>query len=78
VIRRAGIRVFDTIGALLRKSDNSPTSVPEALVADVASHEGGLNGLVQKFESAGLGGVISSGSAAAKIRRSHRTRFMEY
>jgi uncharacterized protein YidB (DUF937 family) len=52
--------VFDTIGALLGKSDNSPTSVPDALVAAVASHEGGLGGLVQKFESAGLGGVISS------------------
>ena len=52
--------ILDTIGALLGKSDNSPTSVPEALVAALASHEGGLGGLVQKFEGAGLGGVISS------------------
>ena len=34
--------------------------MPEALVATLASHEGGLGGLVQKFEAAGLGGVISS------------------
>ena len=52
--------IFDTIGSLLGKSDNSPTSVPEALVAALGSHEGGLGGLVQKFEGAGLGGVISS------------------
>ena len=34
--------------------------MPEALVAALGSHEGGLGGLVQKFEGAGLGGVISS------------------
>ena len=37
--------VFDTIGALLGKSDNSPASVPEALVAAIASHEGGVPAL---------------------------------
>ena len=52
--------IFDTIGSLLGKGDNSPTSVPEALVAAFANHEGGLGGLVQKFESAGLGDTISS------------------
>jgi uncharacterized protein YidB (DUF937 family) len=39
---------------------SSSTSVPEALVAALASHEGGLGGLVQKFEGAGLGSVIST------------------
>jgi uncharacterized protein YidB (DUF937 family) len=52
--------ILDTIGSLLGKSDNSSVGVPEALVAALASHEGGLGGLVQKFEAAGLGGVISS------------------
>jgi uncharacterized protein YidB (DUF937 family) len=52
--------ILDTIGSLLGKTDGSPTSVPEALVAALSQHEGGLGGLVQKFEDAGLGGVISS------------------
>ena len=52
--------LFDTIGALLGKSQGSSTSVPEALVAALGSHEGGLDGLVQKFEASGLGPVISS------------------
>lgn len=52
--------LFDSIGSLLGKSEGSPTSVPEALVAALGSHEGGLNGLVQKSESSGLGPVISS------------------
>jgi uncharacterized protein YidB (DUF937 family) len=52
--------IFDTIGSLLGKPDDSPTSVPEALVAALGSQEGGLGGLVQKFEGVGLGGVISS------------------
>jgi uncharacterized protein YidB (DUF937 family) len=53
--------LFDTIGAMLGKSDSGgSTSVPEALVAALASHQGGLSGLVQKFEGAGLSGVISS------------------
>lgn len=52
--------IFDTIGSLLGKADNSPTSVPEALIAALGSQEGGLGGLVQKFEGAGLGDVISS------------------
>jgi uncharacterized protein YidB (DUF937 family) len=58
--------IFDTIGSLLGKSGDSPTSVPEALVAALASHEGGLGGLVQKFEDAGLGGVISSWTGAGE------------
>ena len=52
--------ILDTIGSLLGKADGSSTSVPEALVAAIGSQEGGLGGLVQKFESAGLGAVISS------------------
>jgi uncharacterized protein YidB (DUF937 family) len=52
--------LFDTIGALLGKSQGSSTSVPEALVAALGSHEGGLDGLVQKFQASGLSPVISS------------------
>ena len=52
--------LFDTIGSLLGKSQDAPTSVPEALVAALGSQESGLGGLVQKFEAAGLGPVISS------------------
>jgi len=52
--------ILDTIGSLLGKADGSSTGVPEALVSAIGSQEGGLGGLVQKFESAGLGGVISS------------------
>src|SRR5215831_7441088 len=52
--------LFDMIGSLLGKTEDSPTSVPEALVAALGSHEGGLGGLVQKFEAAGLGPAISS------------------
>jgi uncharacterized protein YidB (DUF937 family) len=52
--------IFDTIGSLLGKTDDSPPSVPEALLAAINSHEGGLGGLVQKFEGAGLGDVVSS------------------
>jgi len=52
--------LLDTIGSLLGKSDGSATSVPEALVAALGGQEGGLGGLVQKFEAAGLGSTISS------------------
>jgi uncharacterized protein YidB (DUF937 family) len=52
--------LFDTIGSLLGKSQESPASVPEALVAALGSHEGGLDGLIQKFESSGLGPVMAS------------------
>lgn len=52
--------LFDTIGSLLGKSDGSATSVPEALVAALGNQEGGLGGLIQKFEAAGLGPTISS------------------
>jgi hypothetical protein len=55
----SGTPSVDTIGALLGKSDSSSTSVLEALAAALANHEGGLGDLVQKFEGAGLGGVIS-------------------
>jgi uncharacterized protein YidB (DUF937 family) len=52
--------ILDTIRSLLGKTDGGSTSVPGALVAALATEEGGLGGLVQKFEAAGLGGVISS------------------
>jgi len=52
--------LFDTIGSLLGKSDGAGTSVPEALVAALGSQEGGLGGIIQKFEAAGLGSTISS------------------
>jgi uncharacterized protein YidB (DUF937 family) len=52
--------LFDTIGSLLGKGEGEPTSVPEALVAALGNQEGGIGGLVQKFESAGLGNAISS------------------
>jgi hypothetical protein len=40
------VSIFDMIGSLLGKTDNSPTSVPEALVATLSSQEGGLGDLV--------------------------------
>jgi uncharacterized protein YidB (DUF937 family) len=52
--------LFDTIGSLLGKNEGEATSVPEALVAALGDHEGGLGGLIQKFEGAGMGDVISS------------------
>lgn len=52
--------LFDTIGALFGKTQGSSASIPEALVAALGSQEGGLGGLVQKFQAAGLGPVISS------------------
>lgn len=39
--------LFDTTGSLLGKAENSPTSVPEALVAALGSQEGGLGGLIE-------------------------------
>ena len=52
--------LFDMIGSLLGKAPGSATSVPEALVAALGGQDGGLTGLVQKFEAAGLGNTISS------------------
>jgi uncharacterized protein YidB (DUF937 family) len=52
--------ILDTISSLFGKTGDSPASVPEALVAALGDHEGGLGGLIEKFEGAGLGGVISS------------------
>lgn len=39
--------LFDATGSLLGKAENSPTSVPEALVAALGSQEGGLGGLIE-------------------------------
>ena len=52
--------LFDTIGSLLGKTPESQTSVQEALLGALGSHEGGLGGLIQKYEGAGLGPVIAS------------------
>jgi uncharacterized protein YidB (DUF937 family) len=52
--------LFDTIGSLLGKNEGEATSVPEALVAALGEQEGGFGGLIQKFQSAGLGNEISS------------------
>ncbi|MGH7048067.1 MAG: YidB family protein [Stellaceae bacterium] len=52
--------LFDSIGSLLGKDDAAATSVPEALVAALGSHEGGLGGLIEKFQGAGLGDVVAS------------------
>lgn len=52
--------ILDTIGALLGKSGDNTTSVPEALVGALGDHEGGLGGLIQKFQNAGLGDVVGS------------------
>ncbi len=53
--------LFDTIGSLLGQSGGeSNASVPHALLGALADREGGLGGLVQQFENAGLGNTISS------------------
>jgi uncharacterized protein YidB (DUF937 family) len=53
--------LFDTIGSLLGQSGGeSNASVPHALLGALADREGGLGGLVQQFENAGLGDTISS------------------
>ena len=52
--------LFDTIGSLLGKNEGEATSVPEALVAALGEQQGGLGGLIQKFQSAGLGNQVSS------------------
>jgi uncharacterized protein YidB (DUF937 family) len=52
--------LFDTISSLLGKSGDQTASVPEALVAALGNQQGGLGGLIQKFESAGLGDTIAS------------------
>ncbi len=41
-------------------SEATPTSGPLAIVQMLASQEGGLAGVLQKFQSAGLGGVVQS------------------
>ena len=69
--------LFDTIGSLLGKSDGGSTSVPEALLAALGNQEGGLGGLIQKFEIAGLGNTISSwvgtGENQARVARTRCT-----
>ena len=52
--------LFDTISSLLGKSGDQTASVPEALVAALGNQQGGLGGLIQKFESAGWGDTIAS------------------
>jgi uncharacterized protein YidB (DUF937 family) len=53
--------LFDTIGSLLGQSGgDGNASVPQALLGALAGSEGGLGGLVQQFENAGLGNTVSS------------------
>jgi uncharacterized protein YidB (DUF937 family) len=53
--------LFDQIaGALGGGSENTPTSGPAAILQMLGSQEGGLAGLLQKFQSAGLGDVVQS------------------
>ena len=53
--------LFDTIGSQLgQSSGDGNASVPHALLGALADREGGLGGLVQQFENAGLGDTISS------------------
>lgn len=53
--------LFDQVlGALGGVSGQGQASVPVALMELLASHEGGLGGFLQKFESAGLGQTVQS------------------
>ena len=64
--------IFDTIGSLLGKSDNSPMSVPEALVAALGSQEGGLGSLVQNSRVPASAALSRPGSAPGQISRWRR------
>jgi uncharacterized protein YidB (DUF937 family) len=53
--------LFDQIAGLFGGgSEATPTSGPLAIVQMLASQEGGLAGILQQFQSAGLGGVVQS------------------
>jgi uncharacterized protein YidB (DUF937 family) len=54
--------LFDTISSLLGQGggEGSTNSVPQTLLGALAEREGGLGGLVQQFENAGLGSAVSS------------------
>lgn len=53
--------LFDQIaGSLLNRSGDATSSVPGLLTALLGQQEGGLQGLIQKFEAAGQGDVVNS------------------
>ncbi|HWI29231.1 MAG TPA: YidB family protein [Stellaceae bacterium] len=54
--------LLDQVATLFGKSRDSAASGPHALVTELLADagSGGLPGLVQNFESAGLGGIVSS------------------
>ena len=53
--------LFDQIaGALLNRTGDGTSSVPGLLTALLGQQEGGLQGLIQKFQAAGQGNVVNS------------------
>jgi uncharacterized protein YidB (DUF937 family) len=53
--------LFDQIvGAFTGSAEGAPTSGPLALMEMVIAHAGGVDGLVQKFQAAGLGDAVQS------------------
>jgi uncharacterized protein YidB (DUF937 family) len=53
--------LFDQIaGAFGGKSDGTPQSAPLVILQALASQEGGIAGLLQKFGGAGLGDAVQS------------------
>ncbi len=53
--------LFDQVlGAFGGGSAETPASGPLAIVQMLAAHEGGITGLMQKFQASGLGGVAQS------------------
>jgi len=53
--------LFDQIlGAFNGGSEGTPPSGPAAILQMLASQEGGLGGMLQKFQSAGLGDTVQS------------------
>ncbi|HVY14381.1 MAG TPA: YidB family protein, partial [Rhodopila sp.] len=53
--------LFDqVIGAVMGGSQDGSAPGPAALLETIVNHEGGLNGILQKFQDAGLGDVVNS------------------
>jgi uncharacterized protein YidB (DUF937 family) len=66
--------LFDqVIGAFTGGSSGDGSPGPVALMELLCNHEGGLDGLLQKFNAAGLGETAGPGSAMARICQSPLT-----
>lgn len=53
--------IFGQLGALLSGgSGGGQASIPQLLIQMIANQQGGLGGLVQQLQSAGLGNAVSS------------------